>query len=198
LSKPERETHREALLNAAKTLLRQSGRANITARDLVAASGTNLGSIAYHFGSKEALLEEACKVAFEEWAETVARATSADPGTPPIRRLATSLEMILDEFDAMRPYFLGFIEIVVRSQGSPDIREQLVAHYRKQRATVAEMVTKSLGEAVGAQDAAHLASLLMAISDGLMLQSLIDPVHVPTSHQLTAASANALKALKQG
>jgi AcrR family transcriptional regulator len=197
LSKPERQTHREALLNAAKTLLRQSGRANITARDLVAASDTNLGSIAYHFGSKDALLEEACKVVFREWAETVARATSADPGAPPVRRLATSLEMILDEFDAMRPYFLGFIEIVVRSQGSPDIREQLVAHYRKQRATVAGMVTESLGEAIGTQDAAHLASLLMAISDGLMLQSLIDPVHVPTSRQLTAASANALKALKQ-
>jgi AcrR family transcriptional regulator len=198
LSKPERQTHREALLNAAKTLLRQSGRANITARDLVAASDTNLGSIAYHFGSKDALLEEACKAVFEEWAETVARATSADPGAPPARRLATSLEMILDEFDAMRPYFLGFIEIVVRSQGSPDAREQLVAHYRKQRATVAGMVTESFGEGIGTQDAAHLASLLMAISDGLMLQSLIDPEHVPTSHQLTTASANALTTLKRG
>jgi AcrR family transcriptional regulator len=198
LSKPQRQTHREALLNAAKTLLRQSGRANITARDLVAASDTNLGSIAYHFGSKDALLEEACKAVFEEWAETVARATSADPGAPPVRRLATSLEMILDEFDAMRPYFLGFIEIVVRSQGSPDVHEQLVTHYCKQRTTVASMVTESLGEALGTQDAAHLASLLMAISDGLMLQSLIDPVHVPTSHQLMAALAHALKALKQG
>lgn len=198
MSKPERQTHREALLNAAKTLLRQSGRANITARDLVAASGTNLGSIAYHFGSKDALLEEACKVVFEEWAETVARATSADPDAPPVRRLATSLEMTLDEFDTMRPYFLGFIEIVVRSQGSPEVREQLVAHYRKQRATVAGIVTESLSEAIGTQDAAHLASLLMAISDGLMLQSLIDPMHVPTSQQLMAALANALKGLKRG
>jgi AcrR family transcriptional regulator len=197
LSKPHRQTHRDALLNAARTLLRESGGSNITARDLVAVSKTNLGSIAYHFGSKDALLEEACKLVFEEWAVTVARAMSADPGAPPVRRLARSLEMILDEFDAMRPYFLGFIEIVVRSQGSSDAREQLVAHYLKQRATVAGMVTASLGDAVGTDDAAHIASLLMAISDGLMLQSLIDPLHVPTSHQLTAASASALKALKQ-
>jgi AcrR family transcriptional regulator len=61
LSKPARETHRDALLSAAKTLMRQSGRGDITARDLVAASNTNLGSISYHFGSKDALLDEAAK-----------------------------------------------------------------------------------------------------------------------------------------
>jgi len=197
LSKPKRQTHRDALLDAAKTLLRQSGRANVTARDLVAASDTNLGSIAYHFGSKDALLEEACKLVFEEWAETVARTTSADPDAPPVRRLARSLELILDDFDAMRPYFLGFIEIVVRGQSSPEVREQLVTHYCKQRATVARMVTTSLGKTIGTQDTAHLASLLMAISDGLMLQSLIDPAHVPTSREMTAALGNAVKRLQK-
>ena len=51
-----RESHRDALLDAAKSLLRERDYGNITARDLVAASNTNLGSIGYHFGSKEALL----------------------------------------------------------------------------------------------------------------------------------------------
>ena len=54
-----RQTHRDALLEAAKRLLRERDYGNITARDLVAASNTNLGSIGYHFGSKEALLNEA-------------------------------------------------------------------------------------------------------------------------------------------
>jgi AcrR family transcriptional regulator len=187
LPKPPRETHRDALLSAARTLMRQSGRGEITARDLVAASNTNLGSISYHFGSKDALLDEAAKLVFEEWAQTVTQTISADPDAPPARRFALALEMILDDFDAMRPYFLGFIQIVAGSERSPETREQLIAHYRKQRDTVAAMITGSLSGSLDPDDARHIASLLMSVSDGLMLQSLIDPDSAPTSHQLTRA-----------
>lgn len=194
LSKPIRETHRDALLSAARTLMRRSGRGDITARDLVAASNTNLGSISYHFGSKDALLDEAAKLVFEEWALTVARTISADPDAPPATRLARALEMILDDFDAMRPYFLGFIQIVADSERSPEARARLIAHYRKQRDTVAEMVTESLGDSIDPEDARHIASLLMGVSDGLMLQSLIDPDRAPTSLDLTRALGSARKA----
>jgi AcrR family transcriptional regulator len=194
LSKPVRETHRDALLSAARTLMRQSGRGEITARDLVAASNTNLGSISYHFGSKDALLDEAAKLVFEEWAQTVAHTINADPDVPPARRLALALEMILDDFDAMRPYFLGFIQIVANSERSPETREQLVGHYRKQRDTVTTMITESLSDNIDPEDARHIASLLMSISDGLMLQSLIDPDSTPTSRELTLALGRALKA----
>jgi AcrR family transcriptional regulator len=194
LSKPVRETHRDALLRAARTLMRQSGRGDITARDLVAASNTNLGSISYHFGSKDALLDEAAKLVFEEWAQTVARTISADPDASPARRLARSFELILDDFDAMRPYFLGFIQIVADSERSPETRQQLVAHYRKQRETVTAMITESLSENIDPEDARHIASLLMSVSDGLMLQSLIDPDSAPTSGQLTLALGKAVRA----
>ena len=62
-----------------KTLLRERDYGNITARDLVAASNTNLGSIGYHFGSKEALLNEAIGQALEEWTDAIGRATRGDP-----------------------------------------------------------------------------------------------------------------------
>jgi AcrR family transcriptional regulator len=194
LSKPVRENHRDALLSAAKTLMRQSGRGDITARDLVAASNTNLGSISYHFGSKDALLDEAAKLVFEEWALAVARTISAEPDAPPARRLALALEMILDDFDAMRPYFLGFIQIVAGSERSPKTREQLIAHYRKQRDTVTTMITESLSDGINPEAARHIASLLMSVSDGLMLQSLIDPDSAPTSRELVLALGGALKA----
>jgi AcrR family transcriptional regulator len=191
LPKRVRENHRDALLRAARTLMRRSGRGDITARDLVAESGTNLGSISYHFGSKDALLDEAARLVFEEWAQTVARTISADPDAPPAARLARSFEMILDDFDAMRPYFLGFIQIVAGSERSPETREQLIAHYRKQRDTVSTMITESLSDSIGQEDARHIASLLMSVSDGLMLQSLIDPDNVPTSHELMLALGRA-------
>ncbi len=173
--------------------MRQSGRGDITARDLVAASGTNLGSISYHFGSKDALLDEAAKLVFEEWAKTVTHTISADQDAPPAKRLARALEMILDDFDAMRPYFLGFIQIVAGSERSPATREQLLIHYRKQRDTVAAMVTELRSDDIDPEDARHIASLLMSVSDGLMLQSLIDPDSAPTSQQLTLALGRAFK-----
>jgi AcrR family transcriptional regulator len=194
VSKPARETHREALLSAARELMRRSGRGDITARDLVAASNTNLGSISYHFGSKDALLDEAAKLVFEEWAQTIARTIGADPDAPPHDRLARALELILDDFDAMRSYFLGFIQIVAGSERSPETREQLAAHYRTQRDTVTAMVTESLGAGIDREDARHIASLLMSASDGLMLQSLLDPDSAPTSRQLTLALSRALEA----
>jgi AcrR family transcriptional regulator len=194
LSKPPRESHRDALLNAARTLMREFGRGEITARDLVAASNTNLGSISYHFGSKEALLDEAAKLVFEEWAQTIARTISADSDAPPALRLARSLEMILDDFEMMRPYFLGFIQIVAGSERSPATREQLVEHYRKQRATVTAMVIELFGDGIDPEDARHVASLLMSVSDGLMLQALIDPDSAPTGPQLTLALGRAGRA----
>ncbi len=192
---PARETHREALLRAAATLMRHSGRGDITARDLVAASGTNLGSISYHFGSKDALLDEAAKLVFEEWAQTIARTVGADPDAPPDRRLAQALELILDDFEAMRPYFLGFVQIVAGSERSPETRERLAVHYRSQRETVTATIAEALGGSIGRADARHLASLLMGVSDGLMLQALVDPDGAPTSRQLTRALGRALAAL---
>lgn len=194
LSKPVRETHRDALLSAARTLMREAGRGEITARDLVAASNTNLGSISYHFGSKDALLDEAAKLVFEEWAQAVARTISADPDAPPEMRVARALQMILDDFGQMRPYFLGFIQIVAGIERSPQTRQQLSAHYRKQRQTVSTMITESLATNVEPADARHIASLLMSVSDGLMLQSLIDPQSTPSSGELIEALDRAFKA----
>jgi len=174
--------------------MRRSGRGDITARDLVAASNTNLGSISYHFGSKDALLDEAAKLVFEEWAQTVARTVSADPDAPPAARLARALELILDDFDAMRPYFLGFVQIVAGSEHSPETRERLAAHYRTQRETVSAMITEALGERIDPEGARRIASLLMGVSDGLMLQALVDPDSSPTSRQLIHALGRALGA----
>ena len=63
--------HKEELLAAARRCLVTRGYARTTARDLVAESGTNLGSIGYHFGSKDALLAQALDDAFLEYTEKV-------------------------------------------------------------------------------------------------------------------------------
>lgn len=51
--------HREDLLEGAKRCLLEKGFLRTTARDIVKESGTNLASIGYHYGSKDALVVQA-------------------------------------------------------------------------------------------------------------------------------------------
>jgi AcrR family transcriptional regulator len=186
---PARDTHRTRLLLAAQSLLRERAYGKITARDLVAASNTNLGSIGYHFGSKEALLNEAIGLALEEWAETIGRAIRAGAGTGLMGLMAGSMSLMLDEYESIRPYYNAFIEALARSARSPELREQLAAHYNRQRKRIAGWIEESLPGALSTAQARHLASLLLATADGLLVQAFVDTDDTPTSTELASAVA---------
>ncbi|SMH62513.1 TetR/AcrR family transcriptional regulator [Azospirillum agricola] len=54
---PQRQTSmREAILEAAEDLFSRNGFRAVSMREIAQASGANLGSISYHFGSKDGLL----------------------------------------------------------------------------------------------------------------------------------------------
>jgi AcrR family transcriptional regulator len=192
MSSPDRDTHRTKLLEAAGRLLRERQYANITARDLVTASGTNLGSIGYHFGSKEALLNEAIGIALEEWAETIGQAIQADAGDGLLAWMTRSLAVVLDEYDVIRPYYHAFIEALARSARSPELRRQLAAHYERQRERIAGWILAAADGALELQEARHIASLMLGTADGMLIQGFIDAHEVPTSGELTAAMGKAL------
>jgi AcrR family transcriptional regulator len=193
-TRPTRDTHRTRLLEAARTLLREREYGNITARDLVAASNTNLGSIGYHFGSKEALLNEAIGLALEQWAETIGRAIRGDTGAGLAGLMASSLSLVLDEHESIRPYYQAFIEALARSARSPELREQLAAHYNRQRERVAGWVEESVPGTLKPREARHVASLLLGTADGMLIQTFIDAENTPTSAELATAMGNALAA----
>jgi AcrR family transcriptional regulator len=189
MSSSKRGSHREALLVAARELLRTRGYGHITARDLVAASGTNLASIGYHFGSKEALLNEAIGQALQEWAQAIREAMPAAPG-------AALGEWIAGALDAIRPYFVAFVEALPRSARSPALAEQLAAHYDAQRERVAGMLADAFGDALAPADARALATVMIATVDGLVLQSFADPQRMPSSAQLAGALGRGLGAAR--
>ena len=197
VSSPDRDSHRTKLLEAAGRLLREREYGNITARDLVAASGTNLGSIGYHFGSKEALLNEAIGVALEEWAETIGRSIQGDASGGMMAWMTQSLGVVLDEYDAIRPVYLAFIEALARSARSPRLHDQLATHYNRQRERIAGWILDALRGQIEPSAARHIASLMLATADGLLVQSFIDPQQVPSSRELAGAMGKALAAASQ-
>lgn len=183
--------HREQLLEAAKRLLEERGYARITARDLVAASGTNLASIGYHFGSKQALLNAAIEAAFEEWAEQLASVVMADPEASPIQRGLATWIAALESLPRRRLMLQAYVDALAQAQRDPVLLAQLAEHYRHARTRVADLVATSLAERTSADATTcrAIASFVIAVCDGLSLQWLLAPDEVPTADALRAGLA---------
>jgi AcrR family transcriptional regulator len=180
--------HREQLLTAARRLLEEKGYARITTRDLVAASGTNLASIGYHFGSKAELLNEAIGVVLEEWTQQLARIAMADPAASPIERGISTWTAMLEHAPDRRTLALSFTEALAQAERSPRLREQFAELYRRCRAQVSELVAVSLGDGTSPDDprCTSIASFVIAACDGLAMQCLIDPDQAPAPDALRA------------
>ena len=178
--------HREALLAGARRCLLERGYTRTTARDLVAASGTNLASIGYHFGSKEALLHGALQQCFDEYVEQVARIVFADPSATPLQRVRASWEALVSMSEQYRPLMVAFFEALAQAERVPQLKAQLAECYEQLRATVAGMVRTAVA---GLPEPAvrQVASFLIAVYDGLQLQWLLDPQRAPDPGELMAA-----------
>ena len=77
--------NRDKLLKGARACLLDKGYLQTTARDIARESGVGLAAIGYHFGTKEALLQEAMVEAHQEWSDRIDNGLAAiEPprGTP--------------------------------------------------------------------------------------------------------------------
>ena len=178
--------HREQLLDAARRLLVERGSAHITARDLVAESGTNLASIGYHFGSKDALINAAIEAAFDDWADHLAALVMSDPDATPVERGMATWLTALETLPERKPILQAFVDCVAQAQRVPALQAQLAEHYNKARTRVADLVALSVGEDTRPGDprCRAIATFVIAVLDGLTLQWLIDPEHSPSSDEL--------------
>lgn len=167
--------NREALLEGALRCLQERGYARTTARDIVAASETNLGAIGYHYGSTEQLLTEALLTGFERWFDELARATATvAEGERPLVAVALELPRT---FARNRALARAFIEAVAQAEHSPEIRDGLRSCYERGH----ELLRPMVGEG---READAVSSLLLAVFDGLLIQWLIGAERAASSEEL--------------
>ena len=170
--------------------LQERGYARTTARDLVAASGTNLGAIGYHFGSKDALLTEALAESVRTWLAELGRLAARLPEDTTLgeamRELAAELYPALERG---APLVAAFFEALAQARRSDEVRDQLASAYEEFRLAGAEIVA-GMGHEDTA-DARAVSSVLMALIDGLMIQWFLDPAAPPSGE----AVARALRAM---
>jgi AcrR family transcriptional regulator len=159
----------------------------------VAASNTNLGSIGYHFGSREALLSEAIEELFNEWTELVAGAAFTEAGATPLERLRASWKATVDTVGEHQALIRAFVEALAYAERSPEFRKLMRDHYRRIQAAVAKLVEAALGPDAVAKgaDPMVVALFLIAVFDGLAIQFRMSPEDTPSGEELASALAAA-------
>lgn len=180
--------HREDLLAGAVACLRDKGYARTTARDIVAASGTNLGSIGYHYGSTEALLNAAVLAAIEEWGAQLARAMAAgiDPAAPFPRRFEQYWSTVLDTFEDYRQVWAASIDLFGVAERVPEIRAAIARGLQDGRMAWAQLL-HGIDPEAEPEKAQAVGSVHQALLSGVVVQWLVDPGQAPSAGDLTSA-----------
>jgi AcrR family transcriptional regulator len=181
---PSGETgSKEKLRRAALHCIAQRGYAATSSRDIAREAGANVASINYHFGSKEALVTEALGECFGMWNQRVETAFVSAAGLPPHDQLAAILHAAIDSFDEVRSSVHACVETYAPALRSDALREQMAAGYATVRESAVQLASKAMtdGGMPVPDNLAAIASVLMAVCDGLMLQWIADPDAPPNA-----------------
>lgn len=175
--------HKEDLLAGARRCLAEKGYARTTARDIVAVSGTNLGSIGYHYGSVEALLNAAMFQAIEEWGDELRRRLLA-AGTEKGIDYRVMFDQLIASFADHRSLWLASIEAFLQAEHSPELRKQMAEGQQEGRRGLAAMLTGTEEKSLPEETVRSIGSVQMALFSGIMVQWLTDPKHAPSSEEI--------------
>lgn len=178
--------HREDLLAGAKRCLYEKGFARTTARDIVAASGTNLGSIGYHYGSTPALMQAAMLSAIEDWGDVLGAALATDGADEAADPLVRYWQRVIGSMRSHRQLWLASVEAMIQSEHSAELRAQLAEGMEQGRSGLAAMLTGQDEETLDEQTVRTIGSVAMALMSGVLTQLLTDPARAPSAEQIAA------------
>ncbi|MGQ4386705.1 TetR/AcrR family transcriptional regulator [Streptomyces sp. SAS_270] len=154
---------REALLNAAVRVVAQGGLRKLTYRAVAQEAGTTHGLVVHHFGSRDALIEEALTHAIR----TSLNTSALEPGTGKVADFSVGLsEMVTADPDIQAFQY----ELLLESRRRPELLPHLRALYDEYfDATRRELARMLPG---GGADR-PLTRLIFAALDGLVLHQLV-------------------------
>ena len=163
---------RVRLLDAAIGCIEGKGYAATTARDVAGAADANLASIGYHYGSMDALLDEALIAATDRWIGPLLEITTLRDGASIRDRLISGLTAFVASLPEHRNTVIAFFEALARVERSDGLRGRLAEGYDALRANLVELVSE---DPAYRELATEAASAVIALHDGVMVQWLLDP-----------------------
>jgi len=158
------------LVGAARTLLARGGFEALTVESVAAEAGAYRDSVRYYFGSKAAFIAAVVdSLAHDQSMATVAETLAHPAGEERVHALVAGDRQLVEDRDSFRDFFAIFPHVLL----DEELRSRVAALYDWYR----DLYAASMGGA-GAEDDARLrglASLMVAMADGLAVQKLLDP-----------------------
>ncbi|MET8811970.1 TetR/AcrR family transcriptional regulator [Streptomyces sp. NPDC004549] len=187
--------HREDLLEGAKRCLLAKGFARTTARDIVKESGTNLASIGYHYGSKDALLARAYVALVDDAGDAFG---GAEPEGAPgslerFRWVWTNIVTTMREPGSV--FRLGMEVMTIEL---PEVREYLAREQREGGRGLIALLMGVPEEEVGDETADTLGRFYLTLMTGLIGQWAFDPKTAPDGDALTEGLRQVIEAAGKG
>ncbi|OOC55419.1 MULTISPECIES: TetR/AcrR family transcriptional regulator [Nocardiopsis] len=176
-------SQRDDLLAGARRCLVEKGYSRTTARDIVAASGTHLASIGYHFGSKDHLMNTAVIEATSDWGDAFESAVDASRAEDPPNRLRVLLHSLFQSLPAQRDLLIASVQAYAQAQFDDGVRDTLARGIGDGRRALAALLLDVEPEQVDPAAVAGLGSMAYNFVTGYVLQYLVDPEALPSVDQ---------------
>ena len=155
-------TGREALLDAAVRVVARGGLRRLTYRAVAQEAGVTHGLVVHHFGSRDALIEEALAHAVRQSLSS----SSLETGTGEIADFAGGLTAMVES----RPDHQTFqYELLLEARRRPELLPHLRALYEEYFAATSRELSHLLPEEPGR----GLSRLVFAALEGLVLHQLV-------------------------
>ena len=158
------------LVAAARRLLSSGGYEALTVEAVAAEAGAYRDSVRYYFGSKAAFIAAVVdSLSHDQSLNAVAETQAAEGGGERVHGLVDGDRRLVDDRAAFRDFFAILPHVVL----DDELRERVAALYEWYR----DLYVEGLGDATAADETRlrAFASLMVAMTDGLAVQKLLDP-----------------------
>lgn len=167
------ETRRAQILEAAITCFADTGYYETSIDDIAALTGLSKGAIYHHFKSKRDILF----ALFDEWSgDLLTRWRSIGEQSGPLEALGQSAQEALDLVEDIVPLSRAGLELCSYAVRDDDLRQRMAAVYADGRRHLTGLIEEARQQGlVGDVKAQPLATVLIAMFEGLFLLKAIDP-----------------------
>ncbi|GAA3787619.1 TetR/AcrR family transcriptional regulator [Streptomyces phyllanthi] len=153
---------REALLNAAVRVVARGGLRKLTYRAVAEEAGVTHGLVVHHFGSRDALIEEA----LAHTIRTSLSISALEPGTGKVADFSTGLSEMVTADPGTQAFQY---ELLLESRRRPELLPQIRALYDE----YFDATQRELSRMLPADADKALTRLVFAALDGLVLHQLV-------------------------
>ncbi|MEU4010487.1 TetR/AcrR family transcriptional regulator [Streptomyces pseudogriseolus] len=187
--------HREDLLEGAKRCLLAKGFVRTTARDIVKESGTNLASIGYHYGSKDALLAQAYISLVEGMGDAFEGDGTVDETVPgSLERFERVWSNIVGTMKEPGSVWRLSMEVLALGDRLPEVRDHLGAAQREAGRGLVPLLMGGREEDVSDETVDTVGAFYVTLMTGLIAQWTFDPKSAPDGEHLTAGLRRVIEA----